>query len=100
MNLRPTRRSSLGWLNGFRAVQTLRLRLEENFDRFNFAIHKEKEMVSFRRLIISMAVLLVFAGMVSAQTQALTCSTNIAVTPQLRSEGFTEETGDIVLICT
>jgi hypothetical protein len=41
--LRPTRRSSLGWLNGFRDFKLLRLRLKENFDRFQFEIHKEKE---------------------------------------------------------
>src|SRR5881227_3955863 len=100
MNLRPTRRSSLGWLNEFRVVQTLRLRLEENFDRFNFAIHKEKEMVSFRRLVTALAVLVVFAGMAGAQTQILQCQTNVAVTPTLRSEGYTEQSGDITLICT
>src|SRR5215472_9390511 len=100
MNLRPTRRSSLGWLNEFPVVQTSRLRLEENFDRFNSKIHKEKEMVSFRRLAIAIAVLAVFAGLASAQTQPLQCQTNIAVTPTLRSEGYTEQTGDVTLICT
>jgi hypothetical protein len=74
--------------------------LEENFDRFNSQIHKEKEMVSFRRLAIAIAVLAVFAGLASAQTQPLQCQTNIAVTPTLRSEGYTEQTGDVTLICT
>src|SRR3954469_20023902 len=57
-------------------------------------------MVSFRRLAIAMAVLAVFAALASAQTSPLVCQTNVAVTPTLRSEGFTEQTGDITLICT
>jgi hypothetical protein len=67
-----------------------------------FAIHKEKEMVDFRRLAIAMALLAVVAGLAGAQTvnQSLTCQTNVAVTPTLRSEGFTEQTGDITLVCT
>jgi hypothetical protein len=73
--------------------------LEENFDRFNFAIHKEKEMVSFRRWVTALAILVVFAGLASAQG-ALQCQTNISVTPTLRSEGYTEQTGDITLVCT
>jgi hypothetical protein len=57
-------------------------------------------MVDFRRLAIAMALLVVIAGMASAQTTPLQCQTNIAVTPTLRSEGFTEQTGDVTLICT
>ncbi|MBS1858167.1 MAG: hypothetical protein JST11_22540 [Acidobacteria bacterium] len=30
----------------------------------------------------------------------MTCSTNVTVTPTLRGEGFTEQTGDITLVCT
>jgi hypothetical protein len=81
--------------------------LRENFDRFNFALYKEKEMVAFRRCITALAVLALFAGLASAQivggggAGAFACSTqNVTVTPQLRSEGFTEEQGDIVLSCT
>ena len=77
--------------------------MEENFDRFNFAIHKEKEMVSFRRCILALTVLALFAGLASAQVggqNQLTCSTNVSVTPTLRSEGYTEQTGDITLTCT
>jgi hypothetical protein len=74
--------------------------LIENFDRFNFAIHKEKEMVSFRRLVTALALLAVFAALASAQGNVLQCQTNISVTPTLRSEGYTEQTGDITLICT
>jgi hypothetical protein len=57
-------------------------------------------MVDFRRLAIAMALLAALAGLASAQTAPLVCQTNIAVTPTLRSEGFTEQTGDVQLICT
>jgi len=80
--------------------------LKENFDRFNFAIYKEKEMVDFRRWIIAAAALALFAGLASAQvpggngTGSLACTASVAVPPQLRSEGLTELIGDIVLTCT
>jgi large repetitive protein len=79
--------------------------LEENFDRINIAINKEKEMVAFRRWFPALAVPLVFAGLASAQVSGsgstpLTCSTNVTSTPILRSEGITEEVGDIVITCT
>jgi hypothetical protein len=80
--------------------------LKENFDRFNFAIHKEKEM-NFRRWITALAVLAIFAGLASAQVNVgsaqigpLQCSATVAVPPQLRAEGMTELIGDIVLTCT
>jgi hypothetical protein len=57
-------------------------------------------MVDFRRLAIAMILLAAFAGLASAQGQTLFCQTNVAVTPTLRSEGFTEQTGDITLVCT
>jgi hypothetical protein len=59
-------------------------------------------MVDFRRLAIAMALLVAVAGLASAQASfnPLVCQTNVAVTPTLRSEGFTEQTGDITLICT
>jgi hypothetical protein len=68
--------------------------------RFNFAIHKEKEMVDFRRLTTALALLVVFAAFASAQNEPLTCSTNVAVTPTLRAEGYTEQAGDITIQCT
>jgi len=81
----------------------LRLRLRENFDRFNFALHKEKQMVGFRRCITALAVLALFAGLASAQLinqGQMVCDTNVSVAPLLRAEGFTEQTGDITLTCT
>jgi len=83
--------------------------LKENFDRFNFEIYKEKEMADFRRWFTVLAVLTLFVGLASAQVGTGSSSTgapftcavqNVTVTPQLRSEGFTEQTGDIVLVCT
>ncbi len=65
-------------------------------------------MVSFRRWILALAVLSLFAGLASAQVgvpvagpnTAFACSANVAVPPQLRQEGLTEAVGDIVLQCT
>jgi hypothetical protein len=83
--------------------------LRENFDRFNFDIHKEKEMVSFRRMILAMAVLALCAGLASAQVVIgtggsaggpLTCTANVANPTQARSEGYAELLGDISIICT
>jgi hypothetical protein len=80
--------------------------LKENFDRFKLAIHKEKEMADFRRWLTALAGLALFAGMASAQvgtgggTQAPSCSANTSNTPTLRSEGITEQVGDIIIRCT
>ncbi len=61
-------------------------------------------MVDFRRCITALAVLALFVGLAAAQTGSgnlpLTCSTNVTVTPNLRGEGYTEQTGDITLTCT
>jgi len=62
-------------------------------------------MVSFRRCILALTVLVLFAGLASAQvglgtTSPLTCATNVSVTPTLRAEGYTEQTGDITITCT
>jgi hypothetical protein len=80
--------------------------LEENFDRFNFAIYKEKEMADFRRWFTAFAVLALFVGLASAQvpggggTGTFSCTANAEVPPALRAEGMTEQAGDIVLRCT
>jgi len=64
-------------------------------------------MVEFRRWITALAVLALFVGLASAQTQGggisgspLTCTASVAVPPQLRAEGMTELIGDIVITCT
>jgi hypothetical protein len=79
--------------------------LEENFDRINCKIHKEKEMADFRRWFTALAVPLVFSGIASAQvigggSTPLTCNVNTTNTPILRSEGITELVGDIVITCS
>jgi hypothetical protein len=77
--------------------------LRENFDRFNFAIHKEKEMVDFRRCFLAIAVLVLAIGFVapaSAQVATFQCTANAAVPPTIRAEGLTELIGDIVLNCS
>lgn len=62
-------------------------------------------MADFRRWIIALAVLALFAGLASAQTggtggATLSCSANTSNTPTLRQEGITEQIGDIVITCT
>jgi len=103
-NLRPTRRGS----QVEKGLEVSRLRLKENFDRFNFAFYKEKEMADFRKWVLALAVLAVFASLASAQVgtgstssnyNPFTCQLQNTVTPQLRSEGFAEQTGDIVIVC-
>jgi large repetitive protein len=89
----------------------LRLRFKKLRPIQNFELYKEKEMPEFRKLIIALAVVALFAGLASAQVGTsptgvasglpLTCGvTNGAVTPTLRAEGYTEETGDIVIVCS
>jgi len=62
-------------------------------------------MVDLRKGITALALLVLFVGLASAQVggtgqQQLTCNTNVTVTPQLRNEGWTEQTGDITITCT
>ncbi len=63
-------------------------------------------MADFRRWFTVLAVMALFVGLAGAQVigtngGTLTCGVqNVTVTPNLRSEGYTEQTGDIVLICT
>jgi len=57
-------------------------------------------MVDFRRCIIAFAVLALFAGLAGAQGTPLACTSNATVTPALRGEGFTEQTGDIAIQCS
>jgi hypothetical protein len=90
-----------------RILVHLRLRLRENFDRFNSKMYKEKEMVSFRRVILALAILALFTGLASAQVNSggsgggnLTCSVlNTSNPTQVRAEGYSELLGDIVIQC-
>jgi len=82
--------------------------LKENFDRFNFAIYKEKQMADFRRWLTVLAVIAVLAFSASAQVGSATgsagaplaCTASAAGTPTLRPEGYTELVGDILITCT
>jgi len=53
-------------------------------------------MVDFRRWITVLAVLALFAGVAAAQN----CTAQGANTNPLRAEGYTEQAGDIVLLCS
>jgi hypothetical protein len=66
-------------------------------------------MVSFRRIILAIAVLALFTGLASAQVVFggagssagnLVCTANVANPTQARAEGHTELLGDIVIVCT
>jgi hypothetical protein len=59
-------------------------------------------MVAFRRCFFALAVVVLLSGIASAQIVGtpFTCSAAVSVPPTLRSEGFTEQIGDIVLTCT
>jgi hypothetical protein len=58
-------------------------------------------MADFRKWILALVALTLFAGLAGAQsTGALQCNAQAAVTPQLRSEGLTELVGDILIVCT
>ncbi len=81
----------------------LRLRLKENFHQFNFKFHKEKEMVTFRKSILLLAVIAMTATVASAQLgppPAFACVATGGVPPLVRAEGLAELVGDLVLNCT
>ncbi|HHN72988.1 MAG TPA: hypothetical protein ENK13_02760, partial [Thermopetrobacter sp.] len=69
----------------------------------NFRFHKEKEMVTFRKSLLLLAVIAMMAAVANAQvgvTPAFQCVANAGVPPLVRSEGLAELVGDIVLNCT
>jgi hypothetical protein len=85
-------------------TSALRLRLKENFHQFTiFRFHKEKEMVTFRKSLLLLAIVAMMAAAGSAQvgtTPPLTCTANAGVPPIVRAEGLAELVGDVVLQCT
>jgi len=82
-------------------VNCQRLRLQENFDRFNNALYKEKEMADFRRSIIVLAALALLIGAISTASAApMACIASGANPTQARAEGLTEKTGDVLITCT
>src|ERR1035441_2039042 len=54
-------------------------------------------MVNFRRVITLLAVLALFTGLAFAQQE--NCSAQATSSTPLRGEGFTEQTGDILINC-
>jgi hypothetical protein len=85
-----------------RFLSSERLRLLENFGRFNYALYKEKEMADFRRFMIVLAAVALLLGTVSTVSAQvappLSCSAS-AVPTQSRQQGETELMGDVVLQC-
>jgi hypothetical protein len=70
-----------------------------------FEIHKEKEMVAFRRWLPALAVVtLMLGGVVTASAQVnsqqMTCFAVSSATPLVRAEGIAELVGDAVYQCT
>ncbi len=59
-------------------------------------------MVSFRRSLLALTGLALFAGLASAQSTGvpLSCTATVSVPPLLRAESITDLIGDIVLNCT
>src|ERR1035441_8591193 len=65
-------------------------------------------MADFRRWFTALAVLALMAGLASAQigilgsttAGSLSCTANGASIPQLRAEGYTDLTADILITCT
>jgi len=75
-------------------------------NKISLQLHKEKEMVAFRKLFPVLAIgafLLGTATTASAQVgntgNPLVCNTTTSVPPTVRAEGFTELVGDIVISC-
>jgi hypothetical protein len=68
-------------------------------------IHKEKEMADFRKWLYALAVVALLAGFTipaSAQTANATtvvCVVQSATDNLIRSQGYTEQVGDVVLAC-
>jgi len=60
-------------------------------------------MADFRKWFYALAMVGLIVGLTvpaSAQIAPFSCSSNVAVTPTVRSQGYTEIVGDILLICT
>lgn len=84
--------------HGFLSPLPLRLRLKRPFINSNSTVHKEKEMVDFRKALLLLAVLVFATGIVSAQ--ALNCTLNGGAPPLLRAEGLAEEVGQAFIQCS
>jgi hypothetical protein len=78
--------------------------LKENFHQFTiFRFHKEKEMVTFRKSLLLLAIVAMMAAVGSAQIgspQPLSCVPQAGDAPLVRSEGMAELVGDVLLLCS
>jgi hypothetical protein len=87
--------------------------LKKNFHQFtHLKFHKEKEMAELRKLVLAVAVVALLTGLAipaaaqvgppptQSAVQPFVCQTNAGVPPIVRSEGFAELVGDLVLACT
>jgi hypothetical protein len=68
-------------------------------------IHKEKEMADFRKWLFAFAVVALLAGLTvpaSAQgtSAAVVCTVQSATNNLIRTQGYTEQVGDVVIQCT
>jgi hypothetical protein len=62
-------------------------------------LHKEKEMLDFRKPFLALAVLALGATSAFAQNPPLSCIAQSAGTPSIRAEGVAELVGDIIVTC-
>jgi hypothetical protein len=65
-------------------------------------LHKEKEMLDSRKLLLALVVVALVAVPAFAQNPrpALSCFAQAAGTPSIRAEGVTELVGDMIIRCT
>jgi hypothetical protein len=59
--------------------------------------------MNFRKVVVALAVLTLFAGLASAQyvpPQSISCTVSADSTPSIRAEGLSEHVGDIIITCT
>jgi hypothetical protein len=75
--------------------------LKRSFINSNPHLHKEKEMVDFRKALLVLAVLVFATGIASAQlVNPLQCVASSGVPPIARAEGVAEEVGQVIIRCT
>ncbi|MBI5085107.1 MAG: hypothetical protein HZB13_10985, partial [Acidobacteria bacterium] len=72
--------------------------MKRPFINSNPHLHKEKEMVDFRKAFLLLVV--VFVAVASAQVTPLSCNANSGVPPIARAEGVAEEVGQVIINCT
>jgi len=64
-------------------------------------LHKEKEMLDLRKLLLALAIVAIATTPAFAQPAApLSCFAQAAGTPSIRAEGVAELVGDIIIRCT